>query len=53
MNLTRRQIALIVASIFVYKEELDKIDKSSVLTKKELDELIEILDEEYQTLIGE
>lgn len=48
MNLTHRQITLIVASILVYKEEFDG---SSVSLKKELDEIIELLDEEHQNLV--
>ena len=50
MTLTRRQIALIVASILVYKEQSQPPD---VEFYQELDELIELLDEEHQTLIGE
>jgi hypothetical protein len=49
MNLTRRQISLIVASLVVFDEQLDKNNKM----KQEINEITEILDEEYQTLIGE
>jgi hypothetical protein len=48
MELTRRQIALIVASIVSYE---DSLDDECEMTKQELYEIIEILDEEYQTLI--
>jgi hypothetical protein len=50
MELTRRQIALIVASIVSYE---DSLDDECEMTKKELDEIIEILDREHQKLIGE
>jgi hypothetical protein len=50
MNLTRRQIALIVASIVSYE---DSLDDECEMTKQELYEIIEILDREHQKLIGE
>jgi hypothetical protein len=48
MELTRRQIALIVASIVSYE---DSLDDECEMTKQELYEIIEILDQEHQTLI--
>lgn len=49
MNLTRRQIALLIASILCFENEIDKNSQMC----EELHELVEILDKEHQKLIEE
>jgi hypothetical protein len=49
MNLTRRQITLLVASMLSFQEQFTPVGEFY----QELDELIELLDQEHQKLIGE